>query len=129
MPTLFAANESVVLINGEAIEGVQAIEYRHVQQRENVFAVGNAERIGQIAGPMWVEGRIKVNSTAPSINAITVDTVFQVTAQLRHGATSMTLSFDDCYLMEKTFEMGVGSVGSSVYTFSATRIREEIASS
>ncbi|OPY13924.1 MAG: hypothetical protein A4E66_00567 [Syntrophus sp. PtaB.Bin001] len=128
MPTLFAANESVVLINGQPIEGVQAIEYRNVQQRENVYAVGIAERIGQIAGHFWVEGRLKVNSTAPAVNAITGDTAFQITAQLRHGNTSMTLSFDDCYLTEKTFEMGVGSVGSSVYTFSATRIREEIAS-
>ncbi len=129
MPTLFAANESVVLVNGQAIEGVQSIEYRNIQQRENVYAVGSAERIGQISGPLSVEGKLKVNSTAPSINAITGDTVFQVTAQLKHGNTSMTLSFDDCYLTEKTFEMGVGDVGASIYFFSATRIREEIAAS
>ena len=128
MSVLFAANESVVLVNGEALEGVQSIEYRHVQQRENVYAIGMAERIGQVAGPLVVEGRLKVNSTSQTLAAITDDTVFQVTAQLKHGETSMTLAFDDCYLTQKDFELDVGGVASTVYSFSATRIREEIAS-
>lgn len=127
MSTLFAANESSVLINGETVEGVQSIEYRNIQQRRNVYALGSAERIGQIAGPLSVEGKIKVSSTAPSIDAIVGDTEFQVTAQLVHGETTMTLSFDECFLTEKTFEMGVGDVGNAVYTFCATRIREELA--
>jgi hypothetical protein len=129
MSILFAANESMVLVNGEAVEGVQTIEYRHVQQRENIYAVGRAERIGQIAGPLSVEGRLKVNSTSQSLMAITGDTSFQVTAQLNHGETAMTLVFDECYMTQKDFELGVGGVAATVYTFSATRIREEIASS
>jgi len=34
---------------------------------------------------------------------------------------------DDCYLTDKQFEIGVGGVGEMVYSFTATRVREELA--
>lgn len=128
MPTIFAANESQVLVNGQAVEGVRAIEYRRSQARENIFGLGTNERIGMVSGPQVLEGRLRVASTAPSLDALTVDQQFQVSAVLVHGQTRMTVSFDECFLQDKSFELGVGGHGEAVYSFTATRAREEIGS-
>ena len=127
MPTLFAANESIVLLDGEPIEGVRSIDYRHQQVRENIYALGSSERIRMISGPQIVEGRLRVASTSARLNGLTGDTQFQITAQLRHGNARMTVTFDECYLAEKSFDMSVGGHGEAVYSFSATRVREELA--
>ena len=126
MPTLFAANESSVLINGQPVDGVRAVEYRFQQSRQNVYALGTAERIGMVSGGHVVEGRLRVASTAQGLDALIGGDVFQMTAMLRHGETTMTVTLDECYLMEKFFEMAVGGHGEAVYAFTATRIREEI---
>jgi hypothetical protein len=125
MPVLFAASESTVLIDGEAIEGVRSLEYRAHQQRTNVYALGSAERTGVISGPRSVEGVLRVASTNVRLNGLTDDTMFQITAQLRHGGTQMTVTFDECLLTDKNFELAVGGHGEAVYGFSATRVREE----
>jgi hypothetical protein len=39
MAILFAAGESTVLIDGQVVEGVRAIEYRFQQVRTSVFAL------------------------------------------------------------------------------------------
>jgi len=124
--TIFAASESSVQIDGEAVDGVRSIEYRHQQVRTNVFALGSAERVGLTSGPQTVEGRMRVASTSTKLNALTGETMFQITAQLRHGATLMTVTFDECVLLEKSFDMSVGGHGEALYSFSATRVREEI---
>jgi hypothetical protein len=126
MPTIFAANESTVLLDGEAIEGVRSIDYRFQQVRENLYALGSAERIGGISGPQLVEGRLRVASTNPKLNGIAGDKQFQITARLMHGETKMSVTFDECYLQEKSFALGVGGHGEAIYSFSATRVREEL---
>ena len=126
MPTLFSANESSVMVDGEAIEGVQAIEYRTRQERENVFALGSGERIGLISGTKTVEGQITVSSTSPGLDALTGEKKFQITAQLKHGETKMNVTFDDCYLLDKSYDMGISGLGETVYNFTATRVREEL---
>jgi hypothetical protein len=126
VPTIFAANESQVLVNGEVVEGVRSVEYRHVQARENIFGLGTHERIGMVSGQQVLEGRIRVASTSPSLDALGVDESFQVSAVLVHGDTSMAVTFDECFLQEKTFDMSVGSHGEALYSFTATRVREEI---
>lgn len=128
MPTIFAANESQVLVNGQVVEGVRAVEYRRSQARESIFGLGTNERIGVVSGPQVLEGRIRVASTGPALDALTVDQQFQVSAVLVHGETRMTVTFDECFLQEKTFELGVGGHGEAVYSFTATRAREEIGS-
>jgi hypothetical protein len=127
VPTIFAANESQVLVNGQAVEGVRAIEYRRLQARENIYGLGSNERIGLVSGAQILEGRLRVASTTPSLDALTVDQQFQVSAVLVHGNKRMTVTFDECFLQEKTFELGVGGHGESVYVFTATRAREEMA--
>ena len=125
MATIFAANDSGVLINGEAVEGVQAIDYRYRQARENVYALGSAERIGMVSGARYVEAKLTVASTVQALDGVLDDEPFQVTAQLRQGDVSMTVAFDDCHLLEKTFSLEVGGHGKAIYRFIATRVREE----
>ncbi|MBL0174646.1 MAG: hypothetical protein IPP94_05160 [Ignavibacteria bacterium] len=127
MPTLFAANESSVMLNGTSVEGVRSIEYRHQNTRQNIYALGSAERIGIASGPQVVEGRLRVVSTNAAFNALTTDASFQITATLKQGETQMTVTFDDCFLLEKEFAMAANGHGEAVYRFTATRVREEAA--
>jgi hypothetical protein len=124
MATIFAANESTVQIDGEAVDGVRSIDYRHVSVRQNVYALGSAERVGMVSGPQSVEGMLRVTSTSAKLNGIG-DTQFQLTAQLRHGETTMTVTFDECFLQSRSFELGVGGHGEASYGFTAVRVREE----
>jgi hypothetical protein len=125
MPTIFAANESSVLIDGEPMLGVQAIDYRTRRARSNLYALGSVERIGVTSGAHTVEGRLRVASASAQLDALEGEQTFQVVANLRHGDTAVTVTFDDCYLTAKTFDLGVSGHGEAVYSFSATRVREE----
>ena len=129
MATLFAASESSVMVDGEAIDGVRAIEYRFQQQRSNVYALGSTERVGMVSGGQTVEGRLRIASTNAKLNGISGP--FQVVATLRHtGADNktktMTVTFDECYLTDKSFGIETNGHGEAVYGFSAVRLREEI---
>ena len=125
MPVIYAANESSVLVDGQAVEGVQAVEYRRLAQRSNVYAVGSAERIDVSSGPISVDGRIRVASASPALDAKLGDDFVQITAVLRHGGTEVTLSFQDCLLTEKSFALGVGGHGEATYAFTATRVSQD----
>jgi len=126
MPTIFSANESSVMINGEAVQGITAIDYRYHQERQNIYALGSPERIGMVSGARSVEGQITAASTVAALDGLLGDEPFQVSAQLRQGETVMTVAFDDCQLTDKSFALGTGGVGESVYRFIATRVREEL---
>jgi hypothetical protein len=126
MPTILAANESTVLLDGKPVEGVRAIEYRQQQNRESIYAIGSTERIGMTTGAQVVEGRLRIASTSPVLSTIPPDKPFQISAQLKHGDKKMTVSFDECFLTEKSFAMAVSSFGESIYSFTATRVREEV---
>src|SRR5437899_1104504 len=127
MPTLFAANESSVMLDGKAVEGVRSIEYRYQQVRTNIYALGSAERIGMISGPQSVDGILRVVSTSAAFNALTTDKSFQVIVQMKHGDAKMTVTLDECFLKEKSFNMEVGGTGEALYSFTATRVREDAA--
>jgi hypothetical protein len=125
MPTIFAANESAILVEGQPVEGVTGLDYRRRQVRSNVYALGSAERIGVVSGLQSVEGRLTVASTSPALDALDPVKPFQVTAQLKRGDTKMTVTFDECMMEGKSFGIGVGDRGEAVYEFSAARVREE----
>jgi hypothetical protein len=125
MPTVFAANESAVLVDGEPIEGVRAVEYRTNTERSDLYALGSTERVAVITGRHSVEGRIRVASSSPKLDSLSGDVFFQIAAPLRQGDTEVTVSFDECLLTEKTFSMSAGSHGETVYWFTATRVRTE----
>ncbi|HVF14078.1 MAG TPA: hypothetical protein VM942_05720 [Acidimicrobiales bacterium] len=125
MPTIFAANESAVLVNGQGVEGIRALEYRSQTVRRDVYALGSAERIGVVTGQRSVEGRIRVASASAALDGLEADVFFQIAAQLRQGDAQRTVSFDECLLTEKSFAMSAGGHGEAVYNFTATRVREE----
>src|SRR2546421_1103930 len=125
MPTIFAANESNVLLNGKPLEGVRSIEYRHVQARSSIYSLGSPERIGVTSGRIAVEGLMRVVSTNDALNKLKPDASFQVIANLKHGDTKMTVTLDECFLTEKSFAMEVGGQGEALYAFTATRVRED----
>ena len=130
-PVIMSANVSNIKIDGEAIPGLQALEYKIVRNRQNVHSIGGDERIGVDYGPMFVTGSMRVRSTAPKLDTILVSGIaqikpFQLVVELKKGGESLkTLSFDDCYLEGKTFSMDANGVGISDYTFTATRLREQ----
>ena len=124
MPTIFAANESRVLVNGTPIDGVRSLAYRRTQARESIYAVGSAERIGVVSGHALFEGQLRVASTAPALDDIAAEKSFQISAVLSHNGGRMTVTLDECFLQEKSFDMSVGGHGESVYAFTATRARE-----
>lgn len=126
MATVFAANESKVLIGSEELQGVRSLEYRQLQVRQNVYALGSAERVAMISGAQSVKAVLRIASTSKTLNEM-ADTMFQVTAQLRHGDSTMTVTFDECFLQSKSFQMGVGEHGEATYSFTAARVREEVA--
>ena len=70
MPTVFAANESAVLVNGTALERVRALEYRVHTVRHDLHAIGSSERIGVVSGRRTVEGRLRVASSAPALASV-----------------------------------------------------------
>ncbi len=125
MPTIYAANESQVLVDGQPVEGVRLIEYRTMQSRESIYGLGGAERIGMVSGPQVLEGRIHVASTAPTLDALPTDQSFQVSAVLVHGDARKSITFHECFLQEKSFDLSVGGHGESRYSFTATRAVEE----
>lgn len=124
MATIFAANESQVKVAGKPVEGVRALDYRRVQLRENVFGLGTNERIGMVSGGQLIEAQLRVASTAPTIDVLGVADSVQIIAELVHAGQQMTVTFDECFLTEKTFEIGAGGHGEAVYAFTATRMRE-----
>jgi hypothetical protein len=130
-PTLISANVSNIKVDGEAITGLQAIDYKIVRNRQNVHNIGIDERIGVDYGPMYVTGTLRVRSTYPKLDTMLIAGVadvksFQLVVELKKlGQAVKTLSFDDCYLEGKTFSMDSNGVGLSDYSFTATRVREQ----
>ena len=124
IPPIYTANESKVLINTTPVEGVRSLEYAHRQARESLYAMGSAERIAVVSGASVVEGRLRVLSTSPTLDHLDAGASFQVSAQLMHGSNTYTVTFDECYLDDKSLELSVGGQAEAVYSFTATRMTE-----
>jgi len=126
MPTIFTANSSSITLNGQPVDGVQAIDYRLVRQQSSVYALGSPERVTTYYGATSVEGRIVVASATPALDALAGSgEAFQVVASLIHGQTSRSVAFDECQFSRKEFTLGSGGHAETTYFFSATRVREE----
>jgi len=126
MATVFSANQSEVRVGNELIEGVRGIEFRSTRARHDVTALGTDERIAVYYGVKSVIGRVRVASASPVLDALlATPEEFQVVANLAHGEARRSVSFDECWLEDKQFELTDGGHAETVYTFSATRVREE----
>lgn len=130
MATLFSANRSNVLVDGEAIEGLQSLAFRVVTEREDIRAIGSAERVGISFGLRTVQGEIAVRSASFKLDAhLAAQSAFQIVANLKKDdaadSPKRTVSFDDCFVENKDFNIGAGGTVVTTYVFSATRVREE----
>jgi hypothetical protein len=124
--SVFSANSSSLTVNGESVPGVQAIDYREIRDQGEIYALGSAERIAVHYGAMRVEGRLSIASASTAMDGLsTSGEAFQLVAQLRHGDAGRSVSFDECQMVNKEFSMDTGGAGTSVYHFTAVRMREE----
>ena len=126
MPQLFTAFASDAKVNEETLEGLQAIEYKQVKNRHDVGAIGTDERIGVYFGLKVVAGNLRIASANATLDKLLADNEsFTLSVTLRHGETSSNVTFDTCFLDQKQFALGTESHGETIYTFTATRVREE----
>ena len=126
MPQVYTAFASEVKVNEETIEGLQAIDYNMVKSRRHVGAIGTDERIAIYFGLKLVTGRIRVASANPTLDGLLQSNdEFSITATLRHGDTTRLVTFDACYMEDKAFNLSLDSHAETVYSFTATRVRED----
>ena len=126
MATVFTANSSGVLVDGQAVPGVLGIDYQVSREQNEIYALGSDERVAVYYGARRVAGRIRVASANPDLDRLTTEGVlFQIVANLRHSESSRSVAFDDCFIESKDFSIGTGGHGETVYTFRSTRVREE----
>lgn len=126
MPQVYTAFASQAKVNEETIEGLQSIEYRFLRNRHDVGAIGTDERIGVYFGLKIVQGRLRVASANPTLDGfLATNTEFTITSTLKHGETTRNVTFDNCVMDEKTFVLGTEAHGETIYSFTATRVREE----
>ena len=129
MAKIFAANSSGVLVDNENIEGLRSIDYQLVRDQFEVAALGTHERVGVYYGMNHVKVRLRVASTSPKLDQLAnTGNAFQVVANLKHGQAARSVAFDECFMEGKEFAMSASGHGETIYSFSATRVREEDAS-
>ncbi len=132
MATILSANRSNVSITTEGeepktIEGLQSITYKSLREREDVAGIGSDERIDVAFGLKIVKGSLKVKSTDSTLNnALSNGTAFQLIANLKSQSEKQgTVTFDQCYLDDKEFQIDASGIGITTYFFNATNVREE----
>ncbi|RLF09469.1 MAG: hypothetical protein DRJ68_02305 [Thermoprotei archaeon] len=131
MPSVLIASAatSKVLIDGEQVPGVQSIEFKVKRRQVDIESVGSAERIGVECGLITVTGSIRVRSLYKKLDELLympVTSSFNMVVELRAGNELIKkITFDECYVDDKSFELGADGVGVTVYNFTATRVREE----
>ena len=125
MAQIFTAFASEAKVNEETIEGLQSIEYREVKNRYDVGAVGTDERVAVYFGLKVVVGKLRVASANPTLDKLlSTNEEFSISATLKHGEGSRSVTFDGCVMDEKSFAMSIDAHGETTYTFTATRVRE-----
>jgi hypothetical protein len=126
MALIVTAQHSEVKINDETVEGLQAIDYTVVKNRSQVGAIGTDERIAVYFGMKSVVGRLRVASANATLDGLLGSNAeFSVSVTLAHGETSRKVAFDSCYMEDKAFSLAAAGHGETIYSFTATRVREE----
>jgi hypothetical protein len=125
MPQIYDAFASEVRIGDKPIEGLQSIEYTHVKNRHDISAIGTDERIAVYFGMKIVTGKLRVASVSAALDDFMAsNSEFKINVTLKHGSDTRNVSFDGCYMEDKTFAMSAQGHGEAVYSFTATRVRE-----
>jgi hypothetical protein len=129
MAMVFSSNKSSVLVDGEAIEGLQSLAYRVQTEQEDVRGVGTDERVAVVFGLRVVHGELAVRSVSTKLDdLLQKQTAFQLVADLKQqegeNPPARKLSFDGCYVQDKQFSMAANGSVLTTYAFTATRLRE-----
>lgn len=129
MATVFSANKSSVLIDGEAMDGLQSLAFRTQTEQEDVRGIGSDERVAVVFGLRTVLGELVVKSASTKLDDLFgKQAAFQLVADLKQDESETSpkrkLSFDGCYVQDKRFSLGAGGSVLTTYSFSATRLRE-----
>jgi hypothetical protein len=126
---LVSAAKSKVTIDGDEVNGIQSIDFKVKRRQADVESVGWGERIGVESGQVIVTGTLRVSSMFKKLDDLlymAVPDSFNMVAELKKGEDLVKkITFDECYLDDKSFEMTANGVGLTVYNFTATRVREE----
>ena len=126
---LVSAAKSKVTIDGDEVNGIQSIDFKVKRRQADVESVGWGERIGVESGQVIVTGTLRVSSMFKKLDELlymAVPDSFNMVAELKKGEDLVKkITFDECYLDDKSFEMTANGVGLTVYNFTATRVREE----
>jgi hypothetical protein len=132
VPTIFSANSSSILVDGEPLEGLHSLAFRVVTEREDIRAIGSDERIDVSFGLRTVVGELVVRSTSAKLNQLLDERAgFQLVANLSKNKgisvtdKAVTYAFDQCYVESKSFGMDAGGTAATTYVFSSTRVRVE----
>lgn len=131
--TLIAANASNITIDGKPVPGIQSIDFKISRNRQNIHAISGEERLGAYYGAMFVQGSLAIRSHFDYLDKkmyepVTKLTSFQIVVELQQQSVDKPMkkiTFDECYLEDKTHGMTANSVAITTYNFTATRIREE----
>ena len=128
-PMIVSAAKSKVTIDGDIVDGIQSIDFKVRRRQADVESVGWGERIGVESGQVIVTGTLRVSSMFKKLDDLlymAVPDSFNMVAELNKGEELVKkITFDECYLDDKSFEMTANGVGLTVYNFTATRVREE----
>jgi hypothetical protein len=126
-----SAAKSKVSIEGIGeVPGIQSVDFKVRRRQADIEAIGVAERIGIEQGQVIVTGSLRISSLNTSLD----DYLYPVdppgfnmvlTLNVGVGIKIRQITFDECYLDDKTFEMTANGVGVTTYNFTATRVREE----
>ena len=109
MGQIYTAFASEVKVNEETIEGLQSIQYAVQRNRQNVGAVGTDERIAVYFGLKVVTGSISVASVSATLDGLLKSgEKFSISATLKHGEDSRTVTLDDCYAEIEVLRHGRG---------------------
>ncbi len=127
---IVSAAKSKVTIEGNDVPGVQSIDFKVRRRQADIEAIGIAERIGIESGQVVVTGTLRISS----LNTALDDFLYPIdppgfnmvlTLNVAEGTQVRQITFDECYLDDKTFEMTANGVGITSYNFTSTRVREE----
>jgi len=126
MPQVFTALASEVKVNEETLEGLQSIEFSMVKNRQHVGAIGTDERIAVYFGMKIVTGKLRVASINKTLDEfLQSNKEFSISATLKQGNAVRKVTFDSCFLDDKTFALASQGHGETAYSFTATRVRDE----
>jgi hypothetical protein len=121
----------IILIDGKKVKGVQSINYKISKNRQNVHSIDSDKRIGSDYPDLFITGSIEAKSEISDLDKRIYETTpelkpFQIVLELQDNNINIKkITFDECYLEDKTFAMDANEVAITTYQFGSTRVKED----